>query len=335
MAKRKWWQWLLDPAGLFDGWSNILSGKKSFGDAFYGEGTPLGDLARTFGDVSNEISGDYASADYQDAIADENADVAFKRQKELLDLEAQYNSPVYKSNELGKAGLNPALASGMSNSVGGASAQMATPNSGQGNVLGLIKTMADMSLLSEQQRGLRLDNDLKSQELYEKTDSYPVRWLGMHADAQGALSANQKLLDEIEFLRYELEWNRKTEQQRIDLMESETAKNKAISAYNRQSAEEKRLTNEQLDNWIEKYMDDDQRAELDRKLAVAEGIEDANDRANAIFYAKCTALVAGGICMFVPGAQGIGIALLTTAVGLESAQQFDRALNPPKRIGYK
>ena len=42
--------------------------------------------------------------------------------------------------------------------------------------------------------------------------------------------------------------------------------NETIATYKKMSAEEKSLTNQQIDDWIAKYMDDSQKAELDKYL---------------------------------------------------------------------
>lgn len=282
----------------------------------------LGNIVKEVGSYTNDFTGQTAAVEQADKIADENADVAFERQKELMQMEHDMNSVGTKAQQLGSAGLNPALASGVSNTVGGASAQMSSPNNGQGNALGVMKSLSDLSLLNEQKRGLRLDNDIKEQELHEMKDSYPIRWLGMQSDTTLKLTKAQREKDESDMLRYELGWLRKSEDERLSILRSEKNKNNAIAEYNRMSAKEKELTNSQLDNWINKYMDDAQKAELEHKLAQAESIKDANERANFIFWAKVSALVVGGVCMFIPGAQGLGVGLMASSIGWDAASQI-------------
>lgn len=126
---------------------NWIFGDKSFTDAF-NDYTGIGGadgILNSIGKGWNDLSGQTESDIARDKIADENATVAHERQKELMALEAEYNSPVYKANELGKAGLNPVLASGVSNSVSGASAQMSQPNAGQGNTSNMVGMLLNIA----------------------------------------------------------------------------------------------------------------------------------------------------------------------------------------------
>ena len=329
MARRNnnewYWDW---------NWNNLNPFDEDFAlwqavdGILYGAGNALesaGVSVDKTGKFLNDLTGQTESDLFRDALADENATVAHERQKELMALEAEYNSPVYKTNQLAKAGLNPALASGVSNSVGGATAQMSHPNPGQGNlgsVANVMQVLGQMSLLKEEKRGKQLDNDLKEQELYEKTDSYAVRWLGMQAESTLKLSQAQKAMDEAQMLQYEVSWLRKSEDERMLVLKSEKNKNEAIAKYNKMSAEEKQLTNEQLDNWIDKYMDAEQKSELEKKLSEADSIKDANERANFIFWTKAASLVAGGVCMFIPGIRGLGIGLLASTIGWDASAQI-------------
>lgn len=327
---RKWWKYIIDPTGMgervVNGWKNFFSGS-SFLDSFYGDSNSLGDVIDDFGDVTNRVSGDYGMIDYQDAIADENATVAFDRQKELMGLEAQYNSPVYKSAELAKAGLNPALASGVSNSVGGASAQMAHPNTGQGSMLNMIGTLSNLSLLPEQKRGMKLDNDMKEQLLYEQKDSYGMRFMeiyframGYGEGAQESLSHSWNLDADTDLKEYELKWNQMTENDRKQALKSSNAEkwsivalNKAQEKVSKLSAEEQAFQVERMRRYMELYADDDMRAEVEMKLAEVKDKNHGVVRKDVEFGIMAACLVGAGICALVPGAQGVSVVLLKIA----------------------
>lgn len=312
---RKWWQWILDPVGVWDSWGKYLSGKNSFGEAFYGNGSVLGDLARSFGKVSNDVSGATESMQMQDTLNDENAQVAHQNTLEQMQYQSQLNSVGTKAGQMMSAGLNPALAGGVSNSVGGASAQMSNASLASGNALGSIGSLA---VQLAEARNLDADTKLKTQQF--DADLPTAQWLGYNASATKERSMAQYYEDMAAYERYKLEWEQKTENERIALMKSEENKNKALARYNNATAQEQEAMNTQLDEWID-LLPEQKRAELQAELAKAESIKDENERKNAIFWAKATALVAGGVCMFVPGAQGVGIALLSAGTGMTIAQK--------------
>lgn len=250
-----------------------------------------------------------ANAEYDRRMADERA----------------YNDPSAQAERMRSAGINPMaqLGSGsVSSSTTKASAPtQSSPQSQHRNQanLGLGSAMQYM-LAGEQIRGAKLDNDLKEQDLYEKKESFGVRWLEVQASGTHKLSQAEREEREAEYWRYKLEWEKKTEEERLAVYKSEAYRNYSEGKYKEASAEEQEAMNTQLENWLQ-YLPESKRAEVEKQLATANSIEDANKRNWSRFGIMLGALVAGGIAMCVPGGQGLGVALLKTggAMGVAGA----------------
>lgn len=241
-----------------------------------------------------------ANAEYDRRMADERA----------------YNDPTAQAERMRSAGINPMAQLG-SGSVSSSTTKASTPT--QSSPQAQHRTQADVGLGSamqymlagEQIRGAKLDNDLKERDLFEKSDSYAVRWLGLHADATHNLSQAEREEREAEYWRYKLEWEKKTEKERLEIYHSETYRNYAEGKYKQANTEEQEAMNTQLENWLQ-YLPESKRAEVEKQLATANSVEDTNKRNWMRFGIMAAALVAGGVAMCVPGGQGVGMALLKT-----------------------
>lgn len=303
--------------GLADLWNNLKNG---FSNWFNGENWSAGGndgfvdaFMNMIGQGWNSLSGSTAQMEQQDAYNKENAALANQYAMEQMKYQSELNSVGAKATQLSEAGLNPALAGGVSNSTSGASASTPSSSPASGSMGQVLNSLGDFKLKMAQAKDLEITTKLKQQE-YDQ-DLPTIQWLGMQADAQHKLSQAQYYQDLASYYRYQEEWLAKTETERLALMNSEKNRNEALARYNNATAVEQEAMNTQLDEWID-LLPADKRADLDKKLAEAEHIHDANERANVTFWAKATALVAGNICMFVPGAQGVGIALLASAGAL-------------------
>lgn len=172
--------------GIDDDTSDRTGGKI---DAFVDD--MLRNGATKVGDIYNDITGATSGALLEDELADENATIAHNRQKELMQIEADYNSPQYKAEQLAKTGLNPALASGMSNAVGGASAQMstggtATPKGNPiGDLLGFAKLKNDMRLVDAEVKVKEAQASNLDQQT--KTEAENTKYAQQRAEKIGAL----------------------------------------------------------------------------------------------------------------------------------------------------
>lgn len=292
---------------LWDGIGNVLHGRDW-------QANENGSIFSSFGNELNDVTGSNQMMERQDELNDENAEQAHQYTIEQMNHQAQLNSVGTKAQQLASAGLNPVLAGGVSNGVGGASAQMSSASPANSNSLGTITgAMLNMA------QARKLDKEAKLLEQEYDADLPTAQWLGYNATATKERSMAQYYQDLANYERYKLEWEQKSEDERLALMRSEKNKNDALARYNNATAAEQEAMNTQLDEWIE-LLPEQERAKLATELAKAESIEDKTARDNAIFWAKATALVAGGVCMFVPGAQGVGIALLSAGVGMNLGQ---------------
>lgn len=257
-----------------------------------------------------------ANAEYDRRMADERA----------------YNDPSAQAERLRAAGINPManLGQGVTSSStkmsapSQSSANMAFPNGAQGSSSRGVSqlTLGDAlqaQALSEDIRGKKLDNDRKEIYLSAEKDFY---WLGQQADYQNSLSEAQEKADRARYYRALADWEEKSLDERIAVLESEQYRNNTQAKLNSMSAEEKSMLNEQLSQWVH-LLPEMKRADLQKQLAEADAIEDKSKRENTKFWLMLGACVAGGVCMCVPGTQGLGVALVATgASGLGASGGF-------------
>ena len=124
--------------------------------------TPVGmfyDFVKT--DQQNRLD----SKRYRQAVRDNraNADVAYQRQRALMDKAEQYNSYQNKVSMLRQAGLNPALAFGdLSASVGAGSADQAAP------VSPMSANAPDASIITKLPEALSVAEDIKQKQITNK-----------------------------------------------------------------------------------------------------------------------------------------------------------------------
>lgn len=127
-----------------------------------GASTPLGvfyDFVKT--DQQNRLD----SKRYRQSVRDNraNADVAYQRQRALMDKAEQYNSYQNKVSMLRQAGLNPALAFGdLSASVAAGSADQAAPVSPMG------ANAPDASIITKLPDALSVAEDIKQKQITNK-----------------------------------------------------------------------------------------------------------------------------------------------------------------------
>lgn len=127
-----------------------------------GASTPIGmfyDFIKT--DQQNRLD----SKRYRQAVRDNraNADVAYQRQRALMDKAEQYNSYQNKVSMLRQAGLNPALAFGdLSASVAAGSADQASPVSPMG------AHSPDASIITKLPDALSVAEDIKQKQITNK-----------------------------------------------------------------------------------------------------------------------------------------------------------------------
>lgn len=161
-------------------------------------------------------------------------------------------------------------------------------------------------------RARNLDADSAYKEDLLEHEMPLMEWLGKQAAASRDLSS-AKYYDELADQAHLLaEWEKKSQEDRLSLIRSEKNRNDAIAKYNSATAFEKEMMNTQLDEWIE-LLPEQKRAELNTQLAQTESIENKDTRDSTGFWLKVGALVAGGVCMFIPGAQGLGVGLIASS----------------------
>lgn len=257
-----------------------------------------------------------ANAEYDRRMADERA----------------YNDPTAQAERLRAAGINPManLGQGVTSSStkmsapSQSSSNMAFPNGAQGPQsrgvpqLSLGDALQAQSL-AEDIRGKKLDNDRKQIYLEAEQDFY---WLGQQADYQNTLTEAQEKNDRARYYRALADWEEMSADDRIAVFKSEAYRNNTQAKLDNLSIEEKTEINAQLSKWVH-LLPEMKQAELNKQLAEAEAISDKSKRENAKFWIMLGACVAGGVCMCVPGTQGLGVALVATgASGLGASGGF-------------
>lgn len=262
-------------------------------------------------DTGVGLAGSYYRGKIDEHYAKRSEDRMDKRNRDLI-----RDTPLLSAEGRRRAGLNPygdPTLPGMS-SASKVDTSTPSPNSFlKAQQLTLDERIAVRQLENEtleaeaRVRNLNADSAYKEDLLEHEMPL--MEWLGKQASASRDLST-AKYYDQLaEQAQLMAEWERKSQEERLELIRSEKNRNDAIAKYNSANAFEKEMMNSQLDEWID-LLPEQERAKLNSQLAQTESIENKDEREGVRFWTKLGALVAGGVCMFIPGAQGIGVGLI-------------------------
>lgn len=298
------------------------------------------DVTEGIGESVYDITGGRASADHQ--LENQTALNAqqLSNQKALMDYQYDLNSASNQLEQRRDAGLNPyqvegaGLASGGSASSGNASAGAPSGLGLFELILGLMKQKNENKLVDsqvqkntaeagyfgelEREASGRADVEAwkaspeykKAQmDLMEEQTNYYMS--GSHKNWQEAnvLESERVLKDtririsnlEEKILKTEEGYTKKR-------LEAELATEKAKEKYYSESASNQKAAAEELRVWInanKHTLDDRVQAELDKIEAQSKSIENEAERRNFLFWGSVASLVGAGVCLFIPGAQGV------------------------------
>lgn len=260
------------------------------------------------------LAGSYFGGKIDEYYAKRSEDRMDKRNRALL-----VDTPSLTAEGRRKAGLNPygdPTLPGMSSASNIDTSNPSPDSFIKAQQLTLQERIAVQQLENETleatARARNLDADSAYKEDLLEHEMPLMEWLGKQAAASRDLSS-AKYYDELADQAHLLaEWEKKSQEDRLNLIRSEKNRNDAIAKYNSATAFEKEMMNTQLDEWIE-LLPEQKRAELNAQLAQTESIENKDTRDSTGFWLKVGALVAGGVCMFIPGAQGLGVGLIASS----------------------
>lgn len=262
-------------------------------------------------DTGVGLAGSYFGGKIDEYYAKRSEDRMDKRNRDLI-----RDTPLLSVEGRRRAGLNPygdPTLPGMS-SASNVDTSNPSPNSFlKAQQLTLDERIAVRQLENEtleaEARARNLNADSAYKEDLLEHEMPLMEWLGKQAAATRDLSTAQYYDQMADNAKLMAEWERKSQEERLQLIRSEKNRNDAIAKYNSANAFEKEMMNSQLDEWID-LLPEQERAKLNAQLAQTESIENKDEREGVRFWTKLGALVAGGVCMFIPGAQGIGVGLI-------------------------
>lgn len=317
-------------------WRNLFDIED--GNNIFTQGTS--NTTQGIGESVYDISGGRASSNHQFENQTALNEQQLANQKSLMDYQYELNSASNQVEQRREAGLNPYQVEGAGLSSGGsASSGNASPGAPAGLglfelILGLMKQKNENKLVDSQvQRNTaeagyfgelereasgRADVELwkaspeykKAQmDLFQEQTNYYMSGSYKNWQEANVLESERVLKDtRIRIASIEEKIMKTEEGYKKQMLEAELATEKAKEKYYSNSAEYQKACADELAQWIEvnkTTLEPKVQAELDKIATQAKSIEDANQRQNFVFWGSIATLAGAGVCLFIPGAQGV------------------------------